>query len=434
MTPGPAWIYVIIEALMEALPLVVLGEASLDTLLLHEMVSPVAHSIGILAIALVSVVSVTVFIVRRREVHATHRPRHATLSLLLVLCVGLIYWNLSISPLYFFYVHSLLEPLTIAGLSLAQAMLVYVVARLLTGWARNSRFPFILGAIVPFLVTPFHPFLVIAWALGAISGWLGPSDESSPRVHPHPSLVFTVVIFGYALLINAVFGTFVIGAFRESAYEEAFTFDFAVAMLYAGSVKKITSRINERALQDSGGTLPNPSVASRSLDGRTRVSAPRRAQMIFYLVGIPVWYVVGLGSCLAMFAHEANLALSKIGSLSDRWEPFAAIMVAVSMAASYACYRVSTIDLGRARLMGRYMQDGFGALDLFEGMPTLYSALVSLVIGVAVTVYFGAHYIDPFLQGARLGSRILWGVMAGGVAGLLTGNFSIRLFLATIRR
>lgn len=245
MIPSPAWIYVIIEALLEALPLIVLGEESLSLLLLHGTVSPVVHRLGIFAIILVSVTSTTMLILGRGDIRERPTPRRARVSLLIVICVGLAYWNLSVSPLYFYYVHSLLEPLTIAGLTLAQAMLVYAVIRLLKRWIRNARLPFILAAVVPFIVTPFHPFFLIAWVLGAISGWLAPSNVGPLRVNLHPLLALAIVLFGYSLLINAVFGTFVIGVFTELSYEDAFTFDFAIALLYAGAVKRITRGVGD---------------------------------------------------------------------------------------------------------------------------------------------------------------------------------------------
>jgi hypothetical protein len=168
----------------------------------------------------------------------------STLSLLFrllpLLCViELVYWDVAVFPFWVYYAHSILEPLTVAVWASMAVLALFAVVHFVAG-RRSPRLPVILGAFGPLLITPFHPFYFVGYAVGGATGWLVARwhcfDGTIPllrKLQGH-SIMWALVGLGFAFafLISATYGTFGLLT-DEPNYQDSYVMDLAFAAGYS---------------------------------------------------------------------------------------------------------------------------------------------------------------------------------------------------------
>jgi len=107
-------------------------------------------------------------------------PPRALINLLPYACLlGLFFCNADFRfrPMHVDWGQFVIMPAMGGAVSVVATLLGFGVGKLLLR-RRPSRIPVLLGAFLPLLINPFHPYMWAAYAVGGISGWSVASKES----------------------------------------------------------------------------------------------------------------------------------------------------------------------------------------------------------------------------------------------------------------
>ncbi len=132
-------------------------------------------------------------------------------------------------------------PAVVGGISVITMLAALGLSRPFFG-GTLPRLPYFLGALLPLLLNPFHPYRWLAYGLGVATGWNLPYEEASNREEYRPLLRMIGFTFLFWFLSQGAWATWMERAFPFGPdYSTLLISDLALSTFYARHLHSISA-------------------------------------------------------------------------------------------------------------------------------------------------------------------------------------------------